>query len=233
MANLIKRIALTGLGLLALGGNVKAQDSTKTPLNINFNNNLSSTYFLWGTPFSEEPVNQKFLNVNKGPFNLGIFANYDFEMGQINERVLLTDYTKSFGKLNLTGGYGRAHAKVDGVWEKMNHWSGTVSAKVPFNPSIEYHKMDGIMAGEYAQGNLSLELPVNNDLSVSTSAKVGYNKNFLREGKGLSHVEAGVSLPWKATDNITVTPYFNYSYPLSEDFSNTSYNGVNVSLGGK
>jgi len=141
---MLSEILTSGAMALSPGDSV-AQEQVQPKINFNIENNTKSVYFLWGTPFSEKPVNQTTINANYGPASLSAFGNWDFQNKEFNEQALILSLGFPINdKTSVFGGYAAARGRPEkgGDWEAIDHWFlGASRAGHLLDLSAEYHML--------------------------------------------------------------------------------------------
>lgn len=220
---------LIAAGMIALGSFIPIKAKSE-PFNISLDNNFSTKYMLWGIPFSEGAVDQVMLNTNYKNLTATLFANRDFKQDKFNEGDIFVDYTKQLSdKLKASVGCIYFKFKQNGNWEDCTDLYVGISANIPLNPSLKYHRLlSGFDTGNYVEGAVSKNFPINEKATISTTGKIGYNDKAFRGKSGLSHLEAGVNIPIQLTNKLSVSPNINCSRTLASDLENEVFGGVNV-----
>lgn len=179
------------------------------------------------------PVVQGGVNLTSNGFTLGYWTNIqtksddvdndgtnDFIGGDATETDITLDYTFSpVDKLNVS--VGTIWYALDGLEDTKEAYLG-LSLAVPLTPTVKvYYDYD--MAEENAlfyTGSVSHSYAVTDKLTVAASALVSYNDESdyaVGNYSDWHNYELGASATYAVTDQISITPSFLYSSPISDE----------------
>jgi uncharacterized protein (TIGR02001 family) len=212
-----------------------------------------SKYIFRGYELSKNSVVfQPGLTASLGGFSAGFWGNIDSSQHStqsfgsddhhksFNETDLTLSYTKSFGKVSLTGGYIYYGTKYADETEEV---FGTVAYDMIGKPTLSIYRDINKYLGTYLNFSLAHSIPLGRDVTLDLGASVGYmagdsdywktnetaaggqtgsKYQGLHDGK----VQAGLTIP--ITKNVSFVPVVQYWLPLSDKakrhWGDTSYN---------
>lgn len=219
-------ISLIGLASL-FPKKTKAEEIQEKPaVNLSLDNAFSNKYLFWGLNFWDKPVWQPMFNLNINYLTLNLFGNMEIGSRDVNEADAFVDFTYPINKINTSLGAGYYNFKINGKWVKDRELYTKIGMNIPLNPSIVFHRLFGLGKGSYTEASLSEDVEINN-LVANLSGKLGYDTSKYREGRGFSHVEAGIKVPIKLTEKMSIIPNINFSKALARDLENEIYGGIN------
>ncbi|MEW6108997.1 MAG: hypothetical protein AB1632_07525 [Nitrospirota bacterium] len=218
---------------------------------------IMSNYIWRGQKLSNSWVVQPFVGITYGGFGANIWGNYDsdrFETtssdsghGEFSEVDFTLNYSHSFDKITLTGGY--IYYAFDGANDTQElYLSAAYDTLLSPALTVYYDYDEGNGAFIVASAGHSFSLP--KDLTLKLGAYASYNiRNKVMglndDGERFSNfynaeISSGLTIP--VTKAISVTPKIAYSFPLSNDakeaISSVSddgkkdilYGGLNITL---
>lgn len=190
---------------------------------------VMSNYVWRGQKLSNSWVLQPSVGITYGSFGANLWANYDSDStidegdghGEVTETDLTLSYSKSFGKLALTGGY---------IYYALNGFNDTqevyVSASYDtlMKPTITVYYDYDEGDGAFVVASIGHSIPISK-MTLNLGASASYNienkvMGFDKDGDRFSNfyngeVSASLNIPvYKA---LAITPKIAYSFALSND----------------
>jgi hypothetical protein len=237
---IIKKLGLTTIFILMISAGFVYADEPKTSGYGSVD--ILSSYVWRGQKLSHGWVVQPSAGITYGGFGANLWANYDSDTrvdegngheghGEFTETDITLNYSHSFDKLSLTGGY---------IYYALNNVPDTqelyISAgyDVLLNPTLTvyYDYDEGRGAFIVASIGHSFEVSLLKGMNLNLGASASYNvenkvmgdfSNFYN-----GELSSSLNIPvWKA---ISVTPKIAYSFPLSDE---ARYAIRSISDGGK
>lgn len=160
--------------------------------------------------------------------------NGDFD-NQLNTTVGIS---KEFSGVNLGVGYIN-YDLINGTGEDTQEVYLSASAEVFAGivlGATGYYDFDA-NSGWYFETGASKSFEINETVSLNLSAGIGLYESSNTSDDGFNHWYLGAALPWKATEQLTVTPFVkyvdtdsDYEPGLSED-GDEIVGGVRLSVG--
>lgn len=174
------------------------------------------------------PVVQGGVNLSSNGFTLGYWTNIQtktddgegFVGGDATETDITIDYTFSpVDKLNVS--VGNIWYALDGLEDTKEVYLG-LSLGVPLTPTVKvYYDYD--MAEEnglFYTASVSHSVGVTDKLSIGASALVSYNDESdyaVGDYSDWHNYELGASATYALTDQLSITPSFLFSSPISDE----------------
>jgi hypothetical protein len=178
----------------------------------------STKYMYRGIQIENNAVLQPSLSVLAGPVVVGGFANYNLDLNQYDE-------VDAFGSLSF--GLGRFAATVgaqgyflDGIDDMADVNMSLIHTDVKgFTLTGAYNFLN--WKGLYAELNYGYLVPMHS-FSLAPTMGVGYNKDYMRVGSGLSHVYLSIPLTyqWGKKARLILTGF--HQEHLSDDFKSVT-----------
>lgn len=176
---------------------------------------FSASY--WGNIDSKEHETQNFVPDRPGHKSF-------------NETDLTLSYTKSFGKLSLTGGYIYYDTKYANETQEI---FGTVTYDIIGKPTLSIFRDVDAYPGTYFNFSLAHSIKLPKEITLDLGASVGYMSGDGKYWKTLTSstkysafhdgmVKAGLTIP--LTQKVSLAPVVQYWFPLSDKASKKNYN---------
>jgi hypothetical protein len=253
---ILRSISIAAAFILMISAGVVYADGPKTSGYASVD--TLSSYVWRGQKLSHGWVVQPSAGINYGGFGANLWANYDSDSrldegngheghGEFTETDITLNYSHSFYKLSLSGGY---------IYYALNDAPDTqelyISAgyDVLLNPTLTVYYDYDEGRGAFIVASIGHSFEVLKGINLNLGASASYNvKNKVMgvdaDGNDFSNfyngeLSSSLNIPvWKA---ITVTPKIAYSFPLSADARNAIrsisddhkrdvvYGGVNITL---
>jgi uncharacterized protein (TIGR02001 family) len=191
------------------------------------------------------PVVQGGVNLSSNGFTLSYWSNIQTKTddgaglvgGEANETDIIIDYTFSpIDKLSVS--IGNIWYALDGLADTKEAYLG-LALDVPLAPALKvYYDYDQSEEnGLFYTAAVSHSFDLMDKLSLSVGALVSYNDENYSAGEWYSdwhNYELSASATYAITDQISVTPSFVYSSPISADakeaIDSETLGGVTVTL---
>jgi len=185
-----------------------------------------SKYVVRGMAYSENPVIQPSISVNKGNLTAIGIGNFDTQCNEFNEYDLVLDYTKNAGKITFSAGYG-LYTFPETEMQKTQEAYASATLEKTFRPTLkavyDFDKGKGL----YAELSVSKDINIGKT-TMSANGKLGYNNNYFREKSSLSNFEINLSMPIKTGNNMTIKPSISCTKALDKDFIDQFYAGFGL-----
>jgi len=195
-------------------------------LNLGFRTDCFSKYVSRGMTYSENPVIQPSISVNKGSLTAIGITNFDTQCSEFNEYDLVLDYTKTAGNITFSSGYG-LYTFPGTEMQKTEEVYASATLEKTFRPTLkavyDFDKGKGLYAELSAGKDISI-----GKTTISATGKLGYNNKYFREKSSLSNLEVNLSMPIESGKNMTIRPCINCSKALDLDFIDQFYAGLNL-----
>jgi hypothetical protein len=253
---ILRSFGLATVFILMISSGIVYADEPKTSGYASVD--VLSSYIWRGQKLSHGWVVQPSVGITYGGFGANVWANYDSDSrldegnghgghGEFTETDITLNYSYSFDKLSLSGGY---------IYYALNSAPDTqelfVSAgyDVLLKPTLTVYYDYDEGQGAFIVASVGHSFEVSKGMNLNLGASASYNvKNKVmgadKDGNDFSNfyngeLSSSLNIPvWKA---ISVTPKIAYSFPLSSDARNAMrnisddhkrdivYGGVNVTL---
>jgi len=186
--------------------------------------------YLWrGFDLSgSQAVAQGGVDLSAGGFTLSFWSNAQlsndagegYDAGEINETDIILDYSFDVSEM-VWASVGNMHYSLDAA-EDTNELYLSAGLNTLFNPSLtvfwDWDKSEA--DGLFYVFSIGHDIEITNELSLSLSANVGYNQENYSVDESYSdwhNAEFGLSLDYALSEQISLTPSFLYSTPISDD----------------
>ncbi len=225
------RAPLLALALCASGANAQTKpDSTVQKDTVFVQTDVMSNYLARGMEFGHGTSYQPSITAIHGPFIGFAWLNKDQTAGW-NELDIYAKAQKEFGKVHgeiALGTYvlpkiqGRKHTEEVTAYFRRGNASAFIAHDFGF-----IHGQYGEIAFEHAAAVQTTIGAVKRQLPIAARTALAFNRNYLREGSGISHLEAKLVAPLKIR-GVEITPTLVYNHPLSSNFTHQRAYGVTV-----
>lgn len=199
---------------------------------------------------NSQPVAQGGVNISAEGFTLSYWSNVQLSNGcadgtdcalqsdEVTETDITLDYTHDFGPVKMSVGDIYYNFNVPGnTHELYLGLTGNVllspTAKVYYDWDVA-NDLD--MDGLYYTLGVSHSFALMDGLSLGLGATAGYNDEspYIGDYTGWNNYELSASATYAITDQISITPSFVYSSPISDDakeaIDSEMASGITVSL---
>lgn len=186
--------------------------------------------YLWrGFDLSgSQPVAQGGVDLSAGGFTLSFWSNAQlsndagegYDAGEINETDIILDYSFDLNEMIWVSA-GNMHYSLDAA-EDTNELYLSAGLNTLLNPSVtlywDWDKSDA--DGLYYVFAVGHDVEISDALSLSFSASAGYNQENYSVDESYSewhNAEFALSIDYALTEQLSLTPSFLYSTPLSNE----------------
>jgi len=226
---LVKKAALVACMLAAMGAALSTSAIAAVEVEGSAYVGVFDKYLWRGFDLSGSlPVAQGGVDLTAGHFTLSYWSNAqlssdageELESGEVNETDITLDYSVDLSD-QVSLSVGNLYYTLDGA-EDTNEAYLTVGLNTLLSPSVSVYwdwdkaQEDGLFY-VIAVGH---EVVLGDELSVSLSASAGYNQENYSVDETYSewhNAEFGVSADYALTEQLSLTPSFVYSTPLSDE----------------
>lgn len=203
--------------------------------------------YLWrGFDLSgSKSVIQGGVDLSANGFTVSYWSNYQirddagegFESGEITETDIVLDYSFDINDL-VSASVGNIFYQLEGL-EDTNELYLSLGLNTILEPSlIVYYDYDEAEEDAlFYAASVGHGVDLGDSLSVSLSALVSYNQESdYAVGKytGWHNYELGVGVDYAVTDQVTISPSFLFSSPISDEakaaIDSETVGGINVAL---
>jgi uncharacterized protein (TIGR02001 family) len=180
-----------------------------------------------------EPVAQGGVDLTAGAFTLSYWSNLQlssnddegYVAGEMNETDLILDYSFDINDL-VSMSVGDMLYAVDGLEDTHEAYVGVYLA-LPLEPSLTvYWDWDEAEeAGLYYVLSVAHAFELSETLSLNLSASAGYNQEsdyLVGDYSDWHNAEIGVAVDYLLSENLTLSPSYIYSTPISDDAEDIS-----------
>lgn len=189
--------------------------------------------YLWrGFDLSgSQPVAQGGVDLSAGGFTLSYWSNLQmfndagdgYSAGEMNETDLIIDYSFDVNE-QVSLSIGNAFYAVEGI-DDTNEAYLTVALNTFLSPSLTaYWDWDKAkQSGLFYILSIGHDIELSEQLTLSLSASCGYNQEsdfLIGDYNNWHNAEFGVGIDYALTDQLTLSPSFLYSTPISDDAEN-------------
>lgn len=179
----------------------------------------STSYMYRGVQVENNAVLQPSLAVAQGPLVASVWVNYNLKVNEYDEIDLFASVSKKVGKLNATVG-----SQAYFIFDVFNTYDISLTLN---HDSLKYVNVVGVYDfgqwdGFYSEVNVAPTFPLSKVLTLSTTAGMGYNKNYMRLGAGASHAFAQASMSYQWTKHTKWVILGYHQEHLSNDFSSVT-----------
>lgn len=189
------------------------------------------------------PVVQGGVDLSAKGFTLSYWTNIQtktddgegFIGGEATENDLTINYAIPVGEI-ATVNVGNIYYMLDGLEDTHEAYLG-VTLAVPLSPTVKaYYDWDeSDKLGLFYTASVSHSLPINDMVSLSASALVSYNDESdysVGDYNAWHNYELSAKADFKVTEQLTISPSFLYSSPISDEakdrIDSEVLGGVNV-----
>jgi len=223
--------AFAGETVAVTSKEVKVVEPVESPYTINFSAAYDSSYMFRGVNVLDGATGGGSLlsaDVNFQAYGFTLGAWYAQSISEsigsesYNELDIYLSYTYDFGPVALTGGYtyylfpksNLLFADRDTDTHELN--IGISTNVIPFvTPSLFFYYDMDLFEGGYLEFKLASSIPVIADkLSIDPYALVSYDFEYNSADSALNHFQAGVTVPFHVTPNVTISGYCAVSVAL-------------------
>jgi hypothetical protein len=253
---ILRSLGITAIFILMISVGVVYADEPKTSGYASVD--TLSSYVWRGQKLSHGWVVQPSVGIIYGEFGANVWANYDSDSrldegnghnghGEFTETDITLNYSHSFDKLSLSGGY--IYYALNGAPDTQELYI-SAGYDVLLKPTLTVYYDYDEGQGAFIVASIGHSFDVSKGMSLNLGASASYNiKNKVmgvdKDGNDFSNfyngeLSSSLNIPvWKA---ISVTPKIAYSFPLSGDARNAIrnisddgkrnivYGGVNITL---
>ncbi|MBN2706949.1 MAG: MipA/OmpV family protein [Deltaproteobacteria bacterium] len=200
---------------------------------------LVSKYIWRGLEVNEDPVLQPSVTLGYGGFSLNLWGNLDLtdfgrdecvytsdcesRAGQFTEIDLTLDYSHSFDKFTVGVGVIAYEFPNWEASEDTHEAYVSLAYDTLMQPTLTvYYDFDEV-EGFYANFSLAHSFSINEKLSVDLSGGIGYGDSdynafyFGIDDGALVDVNCGITLPFRLTEKITITPQLRLASVVDSD----------------
>lgn len=178
-----------------------ARKSLLRSITASFDATAASRYLFQGIDYSDgRSVLQPNMVANLGPFSAVCWANYQVDLGDVNEVDLSLKATRSVGPLSVSPGYTVLRYPNRVGWSPSQEVFADLSVAAPLSPSLSIH--EDFEAGDGVYATLALSYPLGSALSVGTN--VFYQRHYYGM-TGVPSVELKASGAFRYS-GMTLTP---------------------------
>lgn len=204
-------------------------DPEKTKWEFSSSTDFINKYVCRGLVFADSEALQQSLNATYGNLTFMGFGSVGQESGT-TEIDLGVDYTRAFGDVSVSGGYFFYKLIDQSIPDTQEVYLG-IGFDTSLNPNFMVVHDFGKGKGQYISGSLSKDFKIGN-LTISTSAELGYNNHYFRDKSGFSNLTLGAGVPIDLGKGWTMTPSVNYNEALSDDLESRVWGGLSFSWSG-
>lgn len=175
-----------------------------------------------------QPVAQGGADFSANGFTLSFWSNAQlkndsdegYDAGEINETDIILDYSFDIGETAWVS-VGNMHYSLDAA-EDTNELYLSVGLNVLLNPSLTvYWDWDKSEAdGLYYVFSIGHDIELTDALSIGLTASAAYNQENYSVDESYSewhNAELGLTVDYAVTEQLSLSPSFTYSTPLSDE----------------
>lgn len=180
--------------------------------------------YLWrGFDLSDgRPVMQGGVDLSAGNFTLSTWHNWqlkssnELSSGELNETDVIIDYSRDLGEMLSVSVGDIWYALEDAEDTNELYLSATVNTLL--SPTVTmYWDWDAAEdEGLFFTLDVSHSIALMDSLSLNLGALISYNE-YDDENNGFHNYELSAGLDYALTDQLTVSPSFLFSSPISDD----------------
>ncbi len=213
---LVLRAMAFAVAVLSLGGTAFAEpaepadpSATEAPTEekVSFSGDmtLASRYLFQGLDYSDgRAVLQPNVNLGHGPFTANVWANYQVNIGELNEVDLSLKVGKSFGVLSAAAGYMNLQYPNRPDWDPSQEIFTELAVETALSPTLSMHY--DFDAGQGSYTTLGISQSVGS--SVTVASNLFYQSQYY-ELTGFPAAEFKVSAS-RRFGAYTLTPAVSY-----------------------
>lgn len=167
---------------------VQKQETVEDKVNAEVRSQYFNKYRLRGVTLFDNPVLQTTSSFSYKKMSGNIFVNYDIPTGTVNEVDGTVGYNMPAGKdFTVSAGYTKYTFPNSSVPSSDEIYLG-VQYSGPIRIGVTSFADVGTIKGTYTALNLAKDFKVGKS-TVTFTAELGHNANWLRSGNSLSHLE--------------------------------------------
>ncbi len=178
-----------------------------------------SKYIYRAYAYSERAVYQARVTAGLDSWSFNCFANYDPDIGRVNEAMFNADFTASMGAVTFSLGYLITYYDfevdfLESLIESTQEvYMGTSLDSLPFTPSaFVYYDFD---EGDGRYYELSAKKTFEwKQIEFNTLGSLIYNDHYFLESSGWSHAEAALLAAAEINPFLDLESSVRYSYPF-------------------
>lgn len=171
-----------------------------------------SDYIWRGANFTGDAnlVVQPSVTVGTGGFSVNWWGNMNENTGEMDEVDFTLDYTTGLGPLSVS--VGNILYNVDGTNDTNEVYVAVAPTTLPLDVKLTYYYDYDEFEASYLTLALGKSLTINDKTSLSLGVTAGYNDFDFPQNAELS-----ANIAYALNDQLTMTPSFLYSTPISDE----------------